>query len=145
MPGGRKLGPGDLGRRGGTAGVKGATVWAPCLSFPLPAGTRPASWAGLWVGQRAAPQVYQAEPPQQGWCGNLITEINCPFPGSVYSWGGAAAGLQGGTRGGGSYPSTGWELKPGAQRQEDPGPQARVPSPLAMLQGWGLWEGAGTS
>lgn len=35
--------------------------------FPLPGGKLPARWASVWVGQRAAPQVYQAEPPQQGW------------------------------------------------------------------------------
>lgn len=64
-------------------GVGGSCRLALRLSFPLPAGKLPASWAGLWVGQRAAPQVYQAEPPQQGWCGNLVTEINCLFPRSV--------------------------------------------------------------
>lgn len=48
---------------------------APCLSFPLPEGKLPASWAGLWVGQRAAPQVYQAEPPQRGRCGNRAQKL----------------------------------------------------------------------
>lgn len=33
------------------------------------------------MGQRAVPQVYQAEPPQRGRCANLTTEINCLFPG----------------------------------------------------------------
>lgn len=98
------------------------------------------------MGQRAAPQVYQAEPPQQGWCGNLITEINCLFPRSVCIAGEEQLqASKGEPEVGAATPLTRRELKPGAQSQEDPGPQDRLPSPLAMLQGWGLWAGAGTS
>lgn len=54
----------------------GGHLWSGvCLSFPLPGGKLPGSWAGLWVGQRAVPQVYQAEPPQRRRFGNLTTEI----------------------------------------------------------------------
>lgn len=54
----------------------GGHLWSGvCLSFPLPGSKLPSSWAGLWVGQRAAPQVYQAEPPQRRRFGNLTTEI----------------------------------------------------------------------
>lgn len=98
------------------------------------------------MGQRAAPQVYQAEPPQQGWCGNLITEINCLFPGSVCIAGEEQLqASKGEPEVGAATPLTRWELKPGAQSQEDPGPQDRLSSPLATLQGRGLWAGAGTS
>lgn len=62
--------------------------WSGTLpQFPLPRGKLPFSWVCLWVGQRAAPQVYQAEPPQRGWYGNLITDINCLFPRCEYEVG----------------------------------------------------------
>lgn len=59
----------------------------------------------------------------------------------VYSWGGAAAGLQGGTRGGGSYPTdqTGvkaWGPEPGGPRTGCP-----VPSPCCRDGGSGREQG----
>lgn len=66
----------------------------PCLSFPLPGCKLSASWAGLWVGQRAAPQVYQAEPPQQRRVETSLQKLIVSS--QVHyapSWGGAATSL----------------------------------------------------
>ena len=95
------------------------------------------------MGQRAAPQVYQAEPPQQGWCGNLITEINCLFPGSVCIAGEEQLqASKGEPEVGAATPLTRQELKPGAQSQEDPGQAAQsVPLPRCRDGGSGREQG----
>lgn len=126
-------------------GVGVSCSLAPCLSFPLPAGKLPASWAGLWVGQRAAPQVYQAEPPQQGWCANLITEINCLFPRSVCAAGKQPQASRGGTEARVATCQPDKNQNPGPTVGRIKVPRTSCPVLLPCHRGWGLWAGAGTS
>lgn len=71
---------------GGSCGL------APCLSFPLPGGKLPASWAGLWVGQRAAPQVYQAEARSGGGVETSLQKCIVSFPGLCVELGRSSPG-----------------------------------------------------
>lgn len=66
----------------------------------------------------------------------LLQKLIVSFPGLCVQLRGAATGLQGGTRPG-WLPISQTGAKSGACSQEDPGPQDRLPSPLALAQGMG--------
>lgn len=128
-------------------------VWGTAGAWALqsaPASVSPASrytscQLGRSVGGTELLHRFIRQNPRSRGGGNLITEINCPFPGSVYSWGWSSCRTpRGNPRWAATIDQMGAEAW-GPEQGGDPSPQARLPSPLAMLQGWGLWEGAGTS
>lgn len=88
------------------------------------------------MGQRAAPQVYQAEPPQRGRCGNLTTEINCLFPGLCMELGRSKQPIE---------LSKVTTSHIGQTWCPDPTSWTGCLVPLSCQKGWGLWAGAGTS
>lgn len=103
--------------------------------FPLPGGKLPASGRVCGWDRELLHRFIRPNPRSRG--GNLITEINCLFPRSVCAAERSSHRPPRGSRGQDGYPSARQGPKPGACRQEDPGPQDRLPSPLALPQGMG--------
>lgn len=107
----------------------------PCLSFPcqevnsLPDG-RVCGW-----DRELLHRFIRQNPRSRG--GNLITEINCLFPRSVCAAARSSHRPPRGSRGQDGYPLARQGPKPGAHRQEDPGPRTGCPVPWPCPRGWG--------